>query len=174
MERHIRFDDRDIVLSNHDFLTFFSRLGKSILEVVASIYGGHFIGATDFQRSVGWLVKAPETIAFEDALDDAALRKAWESLWESANQMIEVDKRIMEWLMKYHGLSRRTKSKYRALSNRLDSELARATHNGKFPPEWTQEPEYQKLLGESKAIAELATLEMEKIEQRVKELLREA
>jgi hypothetical protein len=160
-----------VELNGRDFLTLIDNIARGYYPLATGYHGCHLNGLADWKNAlprtlemVGWETPM-ETV--EAYIADEELRKAFHSLREHLQELINIDEQIIEWLAAYVGLSSSEAERDR---QRMDRRLHKIVVDE--GPIWALEPEYQVFVGKSEKHV-LAFLEAkQRLDRRVQQLLK--
>jgi hypothetical protein len=107
------------------------------------------------------------TEEFETYISDEELHKAFRLLRKYVQEIIEVDREIVNWLASCVGLpAPQDKRDRRRLRHRL-REIVEGSDQGPVGPIWATSPEYQALVSKSAQILQAASVVWQGIDQRI-------
>lgn len=161
-------------ISEHDYLGLISNLAKGYDILAKTYHSCHFSGFADWKDTF----QLPDVGQYEvveaivDAIDDKELSESLSSLRNHLREMEEVDRRIVDWLARFVGLTSVDSKKDKGrLERRLQKIIINGPDGHPQGPIWAMEAEYQAFVDESKRI--LASIEeaQRQIGQRIQQLL---
>jgi len=161
-------------ISEHDYLGLISNLAKGYYILAEAYHRCHLSGFADW-KSTFQLPDVGQNEIVEvivDEIDDNALSESLSSLRNHLQELEELDKRIVDWLARFVGLtSVEAKKDKGRLERRLQKIIVNGPDGRPQGPIWAMESEYQAFVKESKRIFASIEEAQWQIDQRIQQLL---
>lgn len=135
---------------NPELLAYVGRIVDAVVSAAQALCGGHAIGFPDIRGVfTSSLSRSTESHLLEEMISDDGLRAEIRRFWDLADKLHSVDAQIVTWLSKRLDPSGEGISSKRKLLQIVDESAAAGVGTSDFPPRWTREAEYKRLLGVS-------------------------
>jgi len=163
-----------VEISEHDFLGWVDRVAEGYRVLSEDSHRYHVSGFADCRGThfrTPYMQEQELGRQLEPQIEDGELRNAFHVLGECAQQAVEVDGQIVEWLAGFVGMpSPRNRRGGERLEQRLD-EIASGGDEGPVGPVWIPERGYQVLVKRSAEVAHAAAEAYLPVHRRIQQLL---
>jgi hypothetical protein len=164
-----------IEVPEDSYLNSIRHLAKGYIVLAEAYHNYHVSGFADWKGTfqLPEVGQSDVVKAIADQIRDNELSMSFNSMREHLQELIELDREIVDWLARYVDLSTVHNKKGKAqLERRLKKIIVNGSGGNPKGPIWAILPEYQAFIGRSKNILITMKESEQQIDRRVEELLR--
>lgn len=172
--RRLSIGGKEFEISERYYLSSISHLAKGYYVLAEAYNNYHEAGFADWKGVFQMPDVGQNEVekAFLNQIDDEELFNAFNSLKDQLQEIKEVDRHIMKWLVGFVGMSPVQDKKSRAyLERRLKKIIINTPDGHPQGPVWVIHPEYQAFVERSKNILAVMSKTQRRIDQRIEQLL---